>query len=93
MTRPEMLKFLQENCRELLGKECSHVNERYEITKIGLDAGECLEVVKAFEQRLRMSIPDDFLSGLQTVGQLLDVVEKCDRNRDYWAPERLAATP
>jgi acyl carrier protein len=93
MTRPELLKLLQEICEGILEKNCSHVNEQDELTKFGLDSMGCLELVETFELRLEILIPDAFLSGMLSVGQLLDVVEKCDRDRNHWAPTRLVATP
>lgn len=92
MTRPELLKLHQKICEEILEKNCSHVNEQDELTHTGLDSIGCLELIRTFELRLGIRIPNAFLSGMLTVGQLLDVVEKCDRNRNYWAPERLDTT-
>ncbi|MCK9360688.1 acyl carrier protein [Patescibacteria group bacterium] len=89
MTRTELLRLLQEICGEILEKECAHVNEGDKLTDIGLDSMGDVDLVNTMEKRLKILIPDDYLIGIQSVGQLLDVVEKCDGSRDYWAPERL----
>lgn len=93
MTRPEFLKHLREACAEILEKDCSQVNERDELTNIGLDSMGCIDLVTSMEQRLGLLIPDGFLEGVKTVGHLLDVVEKCDGNPTYWTPDRRASPP
>lgn len=93
MARSELLKLLREICGEILEKDCSHVSERDELTDVGLDSMGNLELAAALERRLGVSIPDSSLVGVRRVDQLLEVVEKCDGDRDYWTPERRISTP
>ena len=43
---------------------------------MGVDSLAMLEVVGEMERSLSIQIPDDSLVGIETVAQLLDVVEK-----------------
>jgi len=90
MKRSELLQVLRDVCAEILEKDCSQVEEKQELTEIGLDSIGSLDLVTAIEKRLEILIPDGFLIGVRSVGRLLDVVERCDQNQDYWTPERRA---
>ena len=46
------------------------------IAELGLDSLQMLELVGAMERELEVAVPDDELVGIQTVRQLLDLVEK-----------------
>jgi acyl carrier protein len=46
------------------------------ITALAIDSLGMLEIIGSLERRLSIQIPDESLSGLETIGDLLDVVEK-----------------
>jgi acyl carrier protein len=43
---------------------------------MAIDSLGLLEIIGSLERRLRIQIPDDSLSGIETIGDLLDEVEK-----------------
>ena len=60
---------------EIAEKDLSHVGEDSPITDLGIDSLAMLELVGSMERELRIRVPDESLVGLQTVRQLLELVE------------------
>ena len=46
------------------------------IDELVIDSLGMLEIIGSLERQLRIQFPDDSLAGLQTIRDLLDVVEK-----------------
>jgi len=76
MERPQLLTMFREMATEIAEKDFSEVTEDGVIAELGLDSLQMLELVGAMERELEVSVPDDELVGIQTVQQLLDLVEK-----------------
>jgi acyl carrier protein len=76
MERAELLKLFRTMATEIAEKDFSKVSEDGVIAELGLDSLQMLELVGAMERELEVSVPDDELVGIQTVKQLLDLVEK-----------------
>jgi acyl carrier protein len=76
MDRPELLKLFRNMATEIAEKDFSEVTEEGVIAELGLDSLQMLELVGAMERELEVAVPDDELVGIQTVRQLLDLVEK-----------------
>lgn len=76
MERPQLLTLFREMATEIAEKDFSEVTEDGVIAELGLDSLQMLELVGAMERELEVSVPDDELVGIQTVQQLLDLVEK-----------------
>ncbi len=76
MERAELLKLFRTMATEIAEKDFSTVSEDGVIAELGLDSLQMLELVGAMERELEVSVPDDQLVGIQTVKQLLDLVEK-----------------
>ena len=76
MERPELLTLFRKMATEIAEKDFSNVTEDGVIAELGLDSLQMLELVGAMERELEVSVPDDELVGIQTVQQLLDLVEK-----------------
>ena len=53
-----------------------HVSEASVISELGIDSLGMLEIIGSMERQLKIQIPDESLTGLHTIGDLLDVVEK-----------------
>jgi len=77
MERNEILDAVLDSCVELLKADRSQLSES---TRFGddLDADslDLVEVVMSLEDRFGVSIPEDDLEGVETVGQAVDVVER-----------------
>jgi acyl carrier protein len=76
MTRAELIKTFQRMASEIAEKDFSHVTEDAKIAQLGIDSLGMLELVGQMERELGVQIPDEQLVGIQTVRQLLDIVEK-----------------
>jgi acyl carrier protein len=76
MTRQELIGLFRKMATEIAEKDFSHVGEDQKIAELGIDSLGMLELVGAMERELEVQIPDEQLVGIQTVKQLLDLVEK-----------------
>ncbi len=76
MNRSELVKTFQRMATEIAEKDFSHVTEESVIAELGIDSLGTLELVGALERELSIAVPDEQLVGIQTVRQLLDLVEK-----------------
>lgn len=76
MTRGELIKIFQRMASEVAEKDFSHVTEDAAIADLGIDSLGMLELVAAMERELGISVPDEQLVGIQTVRQLLELVER-----------------
>ena len=76
MERMHLIEMFRSKATEVAEKDLGTVDEDSVIANMGLDSLQMLEVVGAMEQDLKVQIPDDQLVGIESVRQLLDVVEK-----------------
>ncbi len=76
MDRAQLLSMFRTMATEIAEKDFSHVTEESVIADLGIDSLGMLELVGSMERELEVQIPDDELVGIQTVDQLLDLVEK-----------------
>ena len=76
MERAKLVELFREMATEVAERDLSTLAEASVIADLGLDSLQMLEVVGQMEQRLEIQVPDDQLVGIETVAQLLDVVEK-----------------
>ncbi len=74
MTRAELLQTFRSTASEISEKDMQSVTEAGVISELGIDSLELLEVIGSLERDLNVRIPDDQLVGIQTVGQLLNLV-------------------
>lgn len=74
MTRAELLQIFRSTASEIAEKDLSTVDEHGVIAELGIDSLELLEVIGSLERDLDIRVPDDQLVGIQTVGQLLNLV-------------------
>ena len=76
MKRQELIKVFQRMASEIAEKDFSHVTEDAAIADLGIDSLSMLELVAAMERELSVTVPDEQLVGIQTVRQLLELVER-----------------
>ena len=76
MKRQELVKVFQRMASEIAEKDFSHVTEDAAIADLGIDSLSMLELVAAMERELSVTVPDEQLVGIQTVRQLLELVER-----------------
>lgn len=76
MDRGQLIELLKRTLTEVAEKEFPNLGEDDVIADMGVDSLQTLEMVGEMERELAISIPDDSLVGIQTVKQLLDLIEK-----------------
>lgn len=76
MNRTELLTTFQRMASEIAEKDFSKVTEDASIAELGIDSLGMLELVGSMEKELGIQIPDEQLVGIQTVRQLLELVER-----------------
>ena len=75
-TREQLLTMFRTTATEVVEKDFHHVQESTVISELAIDSLGMLEIIGSLERQLRIQIPDESLTGLTSVGDLLDVVEK-----------------
>ena len=75
-TRERLLEMFREIASEVVEKDFHHAMESTAISELAIDSLGMLEIIGALERRLRIQIPDESLTGLTTIRDLLDEVEK-----------------
>jgi acyl carrier protein len=75
-TRDQMLTMFRTTATEVVEKNFHHVEESTVISELAIDSLGMLEIIGSLERQLRIQIPDESLTGLRTLSDLLDVVEK-----------------
>lgn len=76
MQRPKLIELFRDLATEIAEKDLSFVQEESAIADLGIDSLALLELVGTMERELRIRVPDEQLVGLETVRQLLELVER-----------------
>lgn len=76
MKRAELIDMFKVMATEVAERDFDDLSEDSVIADMGVDSLQMLEVVGQMEQKLSIQIPDDQLVGIETVAQLLDVLER-----------------
>ncbi len=75
-TRDALLGMFRETASEVVEREFGGISESTRIEELVIDSLGMLEIIGSLERRLHIRLPDDSLIGLDTIRDLLDVVEK-----------------
>ena len=75
-TRPELLALFQKTASEIVEKDFKSLSETTKLSDLGIDSLGMLEIIGSLERQLKIQIPDDALTGLTTVADLIGAVEK-----------------
>ncbi len=76
MQRPKLIELFRDLATEIAEKDLSFVQEESAIADLGIDSLAMLELVGTMERELRIRVPDEQLVGLETVRELLELVER-----------------
>jgi acyl carrier protein len=74
--RAELLGIFQKTATEIVEREFKNISEKTTISELGIDSLGMLEIVGSMERQLKIQLPDEALAGIQTVEDLLNLVEK-----------------
>jgi acyl carrier protein len=75
-SRAELLQIFRTAATEIVEKEFPNLTENTKLSELGIDSLGMLEIVGSLERQLQVQIPDEALTGLQTVSDLIAAVEK-----------------
>ena len=75
-SRAELLDIFQKTATEVVEREFPKISESTVISELGIDSLGMLEIVGSMERQLKITLPDETLAGIQTVSDLIELVEK-----------------
>jgi acyl carrier protein len=75
-SRAELLQIFQKTATEIVEREFTNISEKTVISELGIDSLGMLEIVGSMERELKIQLPDESLAGIQTVEDLIGLVEK-----------------
>lgn len=75
-SRAELLDIFQKTATEVVEREFPKISENTVISELGIDSLGMLEIVGSMERQLKVTLPDETLAGIQTVKDLIELVEK-----------------
>jgi acyl carrier protein len=75
-SRSELIQMFKRTAAEIAEKDFPNISEATVISELGIDSLGMLEIVGAMERQLKIQIPDESLAGIQTVKDLIELVEK-----------------
>ena len=75
-SRAELLDIFQKTATEVVEREFPKITESTVISELGIDSLGMLEIVGSMERQLKITLPDETLAGIQTVKDLIELVEK-----------------
>ncbi len=75
-SRAELLEIFQKTASEVVEREFPKISENTVISELGIDSLGMLEIVGSMERQLKVTLPDETLAGIQTVKDLIELVEK-----------------
>ena len=75
-SRAELLKIFHKTASEITEREFPSITEGTVISELGIDSLGMLEIVGSMERELKVQLPDEALAGIQTVKDLIELVEK-----------------
>ncbi|MEO7114028.1 MAG: phosphopantetheine-binding protein [Polyangiaceae bacterium] len=75
-SRAELLEMFQKTATEVVEREFPKIAEATVIADLGIDSLGMLEIVGSMERQLKITLPDETLAGIQTVKDLIELVEK-----------------
>ena len=68
--------MFQKTATEVVEREFPKIAESTVISELGIDSLGMLEIVGSMERQLKITLPDETLAGIQTVKDLIELVEK-----------------
>ncbi|MGB0680368.1 MAG: acyl carrier protein [Polyangiales bacterium] len=75
MTRDQLIEQFRATATEIAEKDFSQVQEDTRIAELGIDSLGLLELIGEFERALSIRVQDEELVGIETVAQLLTLME------------------
>jgi acyl carrier protein len=74
--RTELLEIFLKTASDITERQFPAISETTAISELGIDSLGMLEIMGAMERQLHVQLPDEALTNIQTVSDLLEVVEQ-----------------
>jgi acyl carrier protein len=68
--------MFESTATEIVERPFKDIAETTKISELGIDSLGMLEIIGSLERQLKIQIPDEALTGLTTVRDLIEAVEK-----------------
>jgi acyl carrier protein len=75
-TNEQLVQTFQKIASEVCEKDLPKLEGKTVIADLGLDSLQVLEIVGAMEREFKVQIPDDQLVGIQTVDDLVGLINR-----------------
>jgi acyl carrier protein len=85
--RAELLGIFQKTASEIVEREFKDISEKTAISDLGIGSLGMLEIVGSMERELKIQLPDEALAGIQTVEDLITLVQKKQEAPGAQAPK------
>lgn len=76
LNRAELLKLFEKTASEVVEREFSNLQEETSISELSIDSLNLMEIIASLERELQIRIPDESLSGIETIRDFLQVLEE-----------------
>ena len=78
--KSDILERVRKVVASHLGVEPSKVTEKAKFTDLGADSLDSVELIMAFEEEFDVDIPEDAAEHIETVGDVVTLIEGCKQN-------------
>ncbi len=75
MSNDQMLSLFRKLATDIVERDFSHVSAGTPISELGIDSLGLLEIIGSMEREFHVQIPDESLGGVQTISDLISLVE------------------
>ncbi len=75
MSNDQMLSLFRKLATDIVERDFSHVSAATPISELGIDSLGMLEIIGSMEREFHVQIPDESLSGVQTISDLISLVD------------------
>jgi len=76
MSRQDLLEMFHKTAVEVVERDLPGVGEATTIASLNIDSLGMLEIIGSMERQLKVRLPDEQLAGIETVKDLVDLVQQ-----------------
>jgi acyl carrier protein len=76
MSAFDFFALFNQGASEVSGRQFENLDRATVISELGLDSIAAIELIGYLEEKLKIRIPDEELAGVQTLGDLDDLVRR-----------------
>lgn len=89
--RGAIKEFLEKSLRDITGwDDIKPIDDSTDLKQIGLDSLDKVQLIMEVEREYALNIPDAIIDSIQTVGNLIDYIEKNVKDGDATREKTIA---